>query len=129
MLVATTIDRNMIIVGSATGAVRLERTVDRLQIRSAQVVERYSRQPFARPAARNLPSLRQELVRPVPAVVSAESAQAARQREETSSRPAGQASLAQGRPEFSLDMNRITDQVIRKIDRRVIAARERLGRI
>ena len=126
---AAPVERGQGIAGPAIGAARLERTVDRLQIRSAQVVERYLRQPFAGPAAKNLPPLRQELLRPAPAAVSDERAQAAQQREETSSRLAGQAPLAQGRPEFSLDMNRITDQVIRKIDRRVIAARERLGRI
>src|SRR5215472_1204788 len=74
MLRAATVDKGRSIAGPATVAVRVERTLDRLRIILAQAADRYSRRRLHAPAARILPPLRQELVRP--ALVAAEAKRA-----------------------------------------------------
>ena len=77
------------------------------------------------------------LVPPVPRIVRqhapVEAERAAAMRPEESSRPARHEELrATGTglrpPEQAIDVNRLTDQVIQAIDRRIVAQRERLGR-
>jgi hypothetical protein len=123
------IDMGRTAAGPITSAVRVETTLDRLQITLGQAAERYSRHRVHRPAARSLPPLRQELVRPAPVAAETKRTETRRPSDEPWSRLVNPAPLPPIRPELSLDINRITDQVIRKIDRRIIAARERLGRI
>lgn len=96
-----------------------------------------SRSLLREPASAEAAELETPMVQPVPRIVRrlapVEADQVASMRPAEGSRPVrGEGLRATGTsprpPEQVIDVNRLTDQVIQAIDRRIIAQRERLGR-
>jgi len=124
---ACTLNTARIVAATIIDIVRVERTMDRLQAASTQASETSCHRLHLL-TTRELPPLRHVLARPAPSARN-DSTWFRQEAGETRNHLAGQVIPVQSRPDVSVDLDRITEQVIRKIDRRVVAARERLGRI
>jgi hypothetical protein len=124
---APTLNTPRIVAATTIDIVRVERTMDRLQAASTRASEtfRHRLHPLT---TRELPPLLHVLARPAPSARN-DSIWFRQEAGETRNHLVGQVTPVQSRPGVSVDVDRITEQVIRKIDRRVVAARERLGRI